>query len=184
VELARAKDLLRTVHYDFPGIADAPDTVLEIALDGAAYRVSAYALAEVALDLPNSDLDQAEIDGRAALREFIDALTGIPASDFIDEERAYAFDGIRIYAGKAVVVPDSELPGEQPAVDWPLEDLATAGEPVANSPLDLRCQVVDGEDLEKVQPLLQAANSLQTFRSGDELYSLIVAPLYPGESGC
>ena len=184
IELAREKNLLRTVHYDYPGIADAPDTVLEIELDGASYRISAYALAEVALDLPNSDLDQAEIDGRAALREFIDAVTSIPASDFVDEEHAYAFDGIRIYAGKAVVVPDSELPGEQPAVDWPLEDLATAGEPVANSPLDIRCQVVDGEDLAEVLPLLQAANSLQTFRSGDGLYSLIVAPLYPGQSGC
>lgn len=184
IELAREKNLLRTVHYDYPGIADAPDTVLEIELDGASYRVSAYALAEAAVDLPAGGLDQAAIDGRAALREFIDALTGIPASDFVDEEHPFAFEGLRIYAGKAVVVPDSELPGEQPAVDWPLEDLATAGEAVENSPLDVRCQVVDGEDLDAVLPLLQAANSLQTFRSGDELYSLTVVPLYPGDTGC
>lgn len=184
IELAREKNLLRTVHYDYPGIADAPDTVLEIELDGASYRVSAYALAEAAVDLPAGGLDQAAIDGRAALREFIDALTGIPASDFVDEEHPFAFEGLRIYAGKAVVVPDSELPGEQPAVDWPLEDLATAGEAVENSPLDVQCQVVDGEDLGAVLPLLQAANSLQTFRSGDELYSLTVVPLYPGDTGC
>lgn len=184
IELARDKNLLRTVHYDHPGISDAPDTVLEVELDGESHRVSAYALAEAALDQPGSGLDQAEIDGRAALREFIDALTGIPASDFVDEEHPYAFEGMRIYAGRAVVVPDSELPGEQPAVDWPLEDLATAGDAVENSPLEVRCLVVDGEDLAEVRPLLQAANSLQTFRSGDELYSLIVVPLYPGESGC
>lgn len=184
IELAREKNLLRTVHYDYPGIADAPDTVLEIELDGTSYRVSAYALAEAAIDLSAGGLDQAAIDGRAALREFIDALTGIPASDFVDVEHPYAFDGLRIYAGKAVVVPNSELPGEQPAVDWPLEDLATAGDPVDNSPLEVRCQVVDGEDLDEVLPLLQAANSLQTFRSGDELYSLTVVPLYPGETGC
>lgn len=184
IDLARDKNLLRTVHYDYPGIADAPDTVLEIELDGKSYRVSAYALAEVAIDLPDSGLDQAEIAGRAALREFIDALTGVPASDFVDEEHPYAFEGLRIYAGKAVVIPDSELPGEQAAVDWPLGDLAKAGEAVGNSPLDIRCQVVDGEDLDKVLPLLQAANSLQTFRSGDELYSLVVVPLYPGETGC
>jgi len=184
IELAREKNLLRTVHYDYPGIADAPDTVLEIELDGASYRVTAYALAEVAMDLPDSGLDQSAIDGRAAFREFFDTLTGIPASDFADEEHAYVFEGMRIYAGKAVVVPDSELPGEQPAVDWPLDDLATAGEGVDNSPLDVRCQVVDGEDLDEVLPLLQAANSLQTFRSGDELYSLTVVPLYPGETGC
>jgi len=184
IELAREKNLLRTVHYAYPGIADAPDTVLEIELDGKSYRVSAYALTEAAVDLPYGGLDQAEIDGRAALREFIDALTGIPASDFADQEHPYAIDGLRIYAGQAVVVPNSELPGEQPAVDWPLEDLATAGEAVDNSPLDIRCQVVDGEDLDAVLPLLQAANSLQTFRSEAELYSLIAVPLLPGETGC
>jgi hypothetical protein len=184
IALAREKDLLRTVHYDYPGIADAPDTVLEIELDGKSYRVSAYALAEVAIDLPDSGLDQAAIDGRAALREFIDALTGIPASDFVDEEHPFTFEGLRIYAGNAVIVPDSELPGEQPAIDWPLDDLATAGDAVDNSPIDVRCQVVDGDDLDEVLPLLQAANSLQTFRSGDELHSLIIVPLYPGETGC
>ena len=184
IELAREKDLLRAVHYDYPGIADAPDTVLEIDLDGKSYRVSAYALAEAALDLPDSGLDQAAIDGRAALREFIDALTGIPEGDFVDDEHPYAFEGLRIYAGRAVVVPDSELPGEQPAIDWPLGDLATAGEAVGNSPIDVRCQVVEGEDLATVLPLLHAANSLQTFRSGEELYSLIVVPLYPGETSC
>lgn len=184
IELAREKNLLRTVHYDYPGIADAPDTVLEIELDGTSYRVSAYALAEAAIDLPDGGLDQASIDGRAALREFIDALTGIPASDFVDEEHPYAFEGLRIYAGKAVVVPNSEVPGEQPAVDWPLEDLAAAGEGVDNSPLEVRCQVVDDEDLDEVLPLLEAANSLQTFRSGDELYSLTVVPLYADETGC
>ena len=184
IELAREKNLLRTVHFDYPSIADAPDTVLEIELDGASYRVSAYALAEAAIDLPAGGLDQTAIDGRAALREFIDALTGIPASDFVDEEHPFAFEGMRIYAGKAVIVPDSELPGEQPAVDWPLGDLATAGEAVDNSPLDIRCQVVDGEDVDEVLPLLQAANSLQTFRSGDELYSLVVVPLHPAETGC
>jgi hypothetical protein len=44
--------------------------------------------------------------------------------------------------------------------------------------------VVDGEDLDEVLPLLQAANSLQTFRSEAELYSLIAVPLLPGETGC
>jgi hypothetical protein len=184
IELARDKDLLRTVHYDYPGIADAADTVLEIQLDGKSYRVSAYALAEAAVDLPAMDLDQAALDGRAALREFVDALTGIPAGDFVDEEHPYVMDGLRIYAGKAVIVPDSELPGEQPALDWPLEDLATAGQDVDNGVLDLRCQVIEGEDLVKILPLLQGANSLSTFRSEGELYSFIVQPLLPGETGC
>lgn len=185
IELARDKDLLKTVHYDFPGIADAADTVLEINLDGKSYRVSAYALAEAGVDIePGVELDPADVEGRATLREFIDALTSIPASDFVDEEHPLTIEGVRIYAGKAVIVPNSELPGEQPAIDWPLEDLATAGEAVANSPIDVRCQVVEGDDLATVLPLLQAANSLQTFESEGELYSFTVRPLLPGETGC
>jgi hypothetical protein len=46
IQLARDKDLLKDVTYDFPGIADAADTVLEINVDGKSYRLSAYALAE------------------------------------------------------------------------------------------------------------------------------------------
>jgi hypothetical protein len=186
IELARDKDLLRTIHYEFPLIADAPDTVLEINLDGKSYRVSAYALAEAGTGIePGADeRDTATVEGRAALRAFVDALTGIPASDFVDEEHQIEPDALRIYAGKAVIVPNSELPGEQPAIDWPLGDLATAGEAVNGSLIDVRCQVVNGDDLATVLPLLQAANTLSTFRSEGVLYSLVVRPLLPGESGC
>ena len=184
IELARDKDLLRTVHYDYPGIADAPDTVLEIHLDGKNYWVSAYALAEGDRDLPDADLEEDAIEGRAALRQFIEALTRIPETDFVDREHAYAPTGLRVYAGPAVIVPDSELPGEQPAIDWPLEDLATAGDEVTGGVTDDRCQVIEGDDLARVAPLLQGANSLSTFRSEGELYSLTVRPLLPGEVGC
>lgn len=186
IELARQKDLLQTVRYDFPGIADAADTVLEINLDGQSYRVSAYALAE-AVDLEQggaNGLDPEAIEGRAALKEFIDALTAIPDADFADEEHPLEISRLQLYAGKAVIVPNSELPGEQPAIDWPLDDLATAGASVENSPIDVRCQVVEGDDLATILPLLEGANSLSTFRSGGELYSLIPRPLLPGESGC
>ena len=179
IELARDKHLLQTIHFGLPGIADVPDTVLEINLDGQSYRISASALGH---DAPGAtDVDA---EGRATLQRFIDALTSLPATDFVDEEHPLEITGVRVYAGKAVVVPDSEFPGEQPPVDWPLADLATAGLPVANSPLDVRCQVIDGDDLAKALPVLQAANSLSTFRSAGELYSFTVRPLLPGETGC
>jgi len=185
IELARDKDLLKTIHYDYPGIADAPDTVLEINLDGKSNRVSAYALGEAGMESANDNLlDALTIEGRAALRAFIDALAGIPAADFVDQEHPLDLTAVRIYAGKAVIVPNSELPGEQPAIDWPLENLATAGDAVANSPLDVRCQVIEGDGLTTVLPLLQAANTLSTFRSEASLYSFTVRPLLPGETGC
>ena len=184
IELAREKDLLKTIHYDFPLIADAPATVLEINLDGKSYRVSAYALGEAGVDTDDSGLDAATVEGRAALRSFIDALTGIPSADFVDREHPLDLTAVRIYAGKAVIVPNSELPGEQPAIDWPLADLATAGDALANSPLEVRCQIVESADLATVLPLLQSANTLSTFRSEGALYSFTVRPLLPGESGC
>jgi hypothetical protein len=147
IELARANDLLETIHYDFAGIADAPDTVLEINLDGQAYRVSAYALGEAAMDTDaSSGLDPAVIEGRAALRSFIDALTAIPASDFVDEEHPLDITALRIYASKAAIVPDSELPGAARrstgrSRTWPRRL------PGANSPLGARCLPVKGDDL-------------------------------------
>ena len=184
IDLARSSELLKTIHYDFPGIADAADTVLEINVDGKSYRVSAYALADAGVDAPGDMLDQTTIEGRAALRAFIDVLTALPPDDFVDEEHAFAITGLRLYAGKAVIVPNSELPGEQPAVDWPLDDLATAGDPVTGGGLDLLCQVIEGDDLAEIMPLLNDANTLSTFRSEGQLYSLIVRPLLPGETGC
>jgi hypothetical protein len=186
VQLARDKDLLKDVRYDFPGIADAADTVLEINLDGKSYRLSAYALAE-AVDggvAPAIEVPPADVAGRAAMREFIDALTQIPAADFVDEQHAYDFQALRLYVTNAAIVQDSEFPGEQPPIAWPLDDLATVGEPVENSPVGARCLVVEGDDLATIKPLLEGANQLSVFESEGERYSLIPRPLYPDEAGC
>jgi hypothetical protein len=188
IELARDKDLLRNADYDFPGIADAPDTVLEINLDGTAYRISAYALFEAGIEADietgETQLDKATVDGRAALREFIDALTGIPAADFTDEEHSYKYDALRLYWSKAEIARDSEFPRERPPIAWPLADLATAGETVDNPAIDVRCQVLEGTDLAEVLPLLSGANGLSVFESEDAFYTFIPRPLLPGESGC
>jgi hypothetical protein len=185
IALARENDLLKTIHYDFPGIADAPDTVLEINLDGQAYRVSAYALGEAAMDADaSSGLDPVVIAGRAALRSFVDALTAVPAGDFVDEEHPFDVTALRIYASKASPASDTDAQLAPPAIDWPLDDLATAGFPVPSSPIGARCQAVKGDDLAKVLPILQPANALQTFTSNGELYSLIVRPLLPGDADC
>jgi hypothetical protein len=186
IQLARDKDLLKDVRYDFPGIADAADTVLEINVDGKSYRLSAYALAE-AVDggvAPAIEVPPADVAGRAAMREFIDALTQIPADDFVDEQHPYAFQALRLYVTKAAIVEDSEFPGEQPPIAWPLDDLATAGAAVENSPVGARCLVVEGDDLATVTPLFEGANQLSVFESEGEFYSLIPRPLYPDESGC
>ena len=186
IALAREKDLLKDVHYDFPGIADATSVVLEINLDGERYRVSAYALAEAGFDgevAPQIELEPTAVEGRAALREFIDALMTIPEADYIDQPHAYEFEALRLYVKPAAVVENSEFPGEQPPIAWPLADLVTAGTAIDNPSVD-RCLVVQGDDLATVLPLLQSANQLSVFESEGALYSLIPQPFYPGESGC
>ncbi len=186
IALAREKDLLKNATYDFPGIADAADTVLEINLDGETYRLTAYALAEAGMEgeiAPAVEVAPPDKAGRNAMREFIDALMTVPETDYVDQPHAYEFDALRLYVKPADIVDNSEFPGEQPPIAWPLDDLATAGTTIDNPSVD-RCLVVDGDDLATVLPLLQGANQLSVFESKGELYSLIPQPLYPGESGC
>jgi len=183
IDLARDKGLLTTVRYDFPGIADAPDTVLTIDLDGEAYRVSAYALAEGAELETGRDLDQATREGRAALRSFIETLTALPETDFVNDWTSFETQAIRLYVTPMVGIEDPEL-GEQPVVRWPLEDLATAGTQIGDPSLGLRCVEIAGEDLATVLPLLGQANVLTPFESGGERYQLVVRPQLPHESGC
>lgn len=185
VQLAKDKGLLHDAHYDLVGIADATTTVLTLDVDGHTYRVSAYALMEAAIDdpaLPGTG-DNDATAGRAALRSFIDALTGVPESDFTGPWAGYEPAALRIFASPAGGRPDDMVTPPAP-VAWPLGDLGKAGAPVGNGDLGFRCQVVSGADLATVLPLLQDANQLSTFRSGGIDWSLIVRPLLPGETGC
>ena len=186
IALAREQDLLKDIRYDFPGIADAADTVLEIDLDGKSYRLTAYALAEAGMEgeiAPAVEVPPADKAGRTAMREFIDALLAVPETDYVDQPHAYEFESLRLYVKPAEIVETSEFPGEQPPITWPLDDLATAGTVIDNPSVD-RCLVVHGDDLATVLPLLQGANQLSVFESESAFYSLIPRPLYPDESGC
>lgn len=181
IELARDKGLLADASYDFPGIADAATTVLRITVDGVTHTVSAYALAEAgADDAMGMPLDDATAAGREALRSFIDALTGLPDSSFVDQGHPYEATSLRLIATPYVPQPDADWQ----AVAWPLEDLGTAGDAVLDGDPTLRCQVITGGDVATVLPLFEAANAATPFRSGDADYTLTVRPLLPGETGC
>ena len=180
--LERAADDGLLVDADYAGgpIADAATTVLRITVDGVTFTQSAYALYE-SLDANGAEQPSGAPDaaGRAAMRSFIDTLTGLPDDAYTGASAPYVADGVRIYASAYVPDPAADwMP-----VEWPLEDLATAGESAGDG-LGIRCQVVTGDDLETVLPLLESANSATPFRSGGADYSLIVRPLLPGESGC
>jgi hypothetical protein len=177
--LAKDKGLLADGRYEFPGVSDAATTVLRITVGGETFTVSAYALGDEGTD-DGRDLPSPVADGRAAMRSFIDALTGLPESAFSDQDHAYVPDALRVYARTFVPSPDADW---QP-ITWPLADLATAGAAVGNGDLGIRCQVIAGADLATVMPLLEGANQATPFRSAGADWTLSARPLLPGESGC
>ena len=180
LDLARSSGMLVDADYAGGPIADAATTVLRITLDGVTYTQSAYALFE-SVDATGAEAPAGAPDaqGRAAMRAFIDALTALPEDAYAGPSAPYEADAVRIYSSAFVPQPDADwLP-----VEWPLEDLATAGES-AGEGLGIRCQVVSGDDLARVLPLLEGANSATPFRSNDADYALTVRPLLPGETGC
>jgi hypothetical protein len=180
--LERAADdgLLVDAEYAGGPIADAATTVLRITVDGVTHTRSAYALFE-SLDANGAEQASGAPDagGRAAMRAFLDALTSLPDDAFTGDPTSYVADGIRLYASAYVPDPAADwLP-----VAWPLEDLATAGESAGDG-LGIRCQVLTGDELATVLPLLDGANSATPFRSGGADYTLIARRLLPGESRC
>jgi hypothetical protein len=180
LERAAEDGLLVDAEYAGGPIADAPTTVLRITVDGVTYTQSAYALFESpdanGAEQPSGAPDP---EGRSAMRSFLDALTGLPDDAYTGDPTSYVADGIRLYASAYVPDPAADwLP-----VEWPLDDLATTGES-AGEGLGIRCQVITGDDLATVLPLLEGANSATPFRSGGADHTLIVRPLLPGESGC
>jgi hypothetical protein len=180
IDLARTSGLLVDAQYAGGPIADATTTVIRITVDGVTYTQSASALQESAgaddVDAPAGAPDS---DGRAAMRAFVDAITGLPEDAYTGPSAAYEAEAIRIYASEYVPMPDADWQ----AVDWPLDDLATAGES-AGEGLGIRCQVVSGDDLAEILPLLESANDATPFRSNGVDYALDVRPLLPGERGC
>ena len=181
LELARDQGLLDDASYGFPWIADLPTTVLRITVDGVTSTVAASALGEAGTDdAMGQPLDDATAAGRAALRTFIDTLTGLPDSAFSDESHAYEATSLRIISTPYVPQPAEDwMP-----VEWPLEHLATAGSAPIPGDDSLRCQVISGDDVATVMPLLEGASQATPFRSDDADYTLVVRPLLPGESGC
>jgi hypothetical protein len=69
-------------------------------------------------------------------------------------------------------------------VAWPLaSSLATAGTPIVEgSPEAGRCLVVGGADLDRLWPVLAAADGTTPFVSDGERYGMIVRPLLPDEA--
>ena len=97
-------------------------------------------------------------------------------------DEPYAWDRLRIvfHPADPASAPDPQLATVQ---DWPLADLATTGAWLEEE-AGYRCAQVDGDELETLRPMLQTANQLTYWASGDETYEVGLHPLLPDEEAC
>ena len=162
--LAEDHGLLADVEYTNPtNIADAPDTVVEIAANGETFVHRAYALGI------SDETDPA----RAALADFVAQATGdwlYGDNPELGPEAPYTSDTSLIRASE---VGDYTGDVEPTVVDWPADAsvrLADAGE----------CAAVPAAE---VGDLFADANQLTFFAEDGITYQLTVKPLLPGD-GC
>ena len=174
IDLADEHGLLGDVTYMRPGnIADAPDTVVTVTVNGETFEHGAYALGL------GGGPDGGETDAaRARLFDFVVAatdLTSDPAADEIGPEVPYRSDSYLIRAREA---ENTEPTGDAPIVieptlvDWPSDApvrLAEAAE-CAEVPTNRFAQ------------MFEDANQLTRFVDGGVAYSLAVTPRVPGRS--
>lgn len=150
---------------DMCGVADVTTTVITIHADDATYVTSVYGLGfEGCQDDP---------EARAAITDFVGGLmtfAGAPAAS-IGEPEPYRGDGWLLAV--ADYVPQPDLP--QTDVAWPLDD------PTPADAVD-GCLVVVGEGAQTLRPLFEGANELTPWVVDGTRWSLLVRPLYPGET--
>ncbi len=164
MSLAAEQGLLTEREYPYPtNVADAPDTVVTLTVDGVTYEHRANALGmSGGLDGRESDPD------RAALAAFVDEalaiLTAVPADTPYPAEH---------YLIRSRPVDDlSGFEIEPTVVDWP----ADSGVALADAS---GCVNVPAADF---ATLFEQANQLTFFTDGGVTYSLAVKPQLPGDA--
>ena len=121
---------------------------------------------------------------RQTLDDFVSRLFALRnAADAVGE---YEPSGVRLYTAGLV---NAEFMSEMELVEvaWPFPaPLATWGEALEADGLtvDVRCDVVAGEDLDTAVPMLRAATAATVVVDGDEQRLIGYRPLLPDESTC
>ena len=160
-----------TTSFPPHGIADAPDTVIDV-WTPAGLRTTSFG----AFGMDQTGMDATETAARAAAAAFIDGLQALSASN----EAPYVPTAARVIV-RPYADPDPAVVSE--SVDWPLATpLAAASPLIEGSPAEGGCLVVTGSDLASVWPLFEKANAATSWRSGGDRYALVVRPLLPSEA--
>ena len=173
IELADLAGLLGVIpDYSSPGddlIADAPDTVVTLTVNGVTYEHRAYALG---MDSPDGG---PSTPAREALQEFVELLVNLPAAvgvENVGEGGPIVADSYRI---QAMVVDPTQWTEPSPTiVAWPTE----TGVVLADS------TVCAAAPASKVDALFANATQLTFFEENELVYHLAVIAALPGEPAC
>ena len=168
--------------FRMPTETDPTLTSFEVFLNGQRRATIVESLAEIADDDPR--LPPQGLEERAGMKKIVAMLTDPRASlaaNIVGEDTVYAPTAVRLLIAPATSLEPSST--EPTKLDWPLADLATAGEPVKGAD-GVSCLVVDGSDWTTLEPLATSANQLTRWSSGGTEYALRFRPLLPGEGGC
>ena len=156
-----------TPDYTLPdgiGIADAPDTVVTLTVNGATIEHRAYALG----------LDEPSTPERNRLRAFVDStanLITLLGAQHVGEASGYEPTAYRF---RATVVDPAQLSEPVVTVDWS----ASTGVALADAS---ECATVEAA---KVATLLDGAKQNWVFRENELLYQLAITMVLPGDDAC
>lgn len=177
---AKEADLSQNgVDYGQPGVADVGTTTITVNAGGTTYTSQIYALGFDS----GGNLTTQQQQARAAINDLRGKLSDLSA--FTGEQPAWEsfdFTALQVFS-RAMDATQSTNPTDiRPNhLPWPLADLATSSEPVANAQ-GLRKVVVSGDDLATLKPLLQKATQITLWDSGSAQYNLWFRPLLPDEA--
>ena len=163
------------------GIADAATTTFTLSVNGQTHKTEVYALGE--LGAKPDGMSQDEYQARQDLSAFQSKATdlGWLPQGAISDQGAYQPTVLRLFVSD--YQPDPSL--TEPPIQWPLSPgLDTFGDQIQGGMNGFRCGVVAADAAATLLPLVEGANQLTPWMSGDGRYGVLFRPLLPDESGC
>jgi hypothetical protein len=119
------------------------------------------------------------------LNQFLSVMADLRSylpNDIASDDTPYPYDRLRVIAFPAEPedLPDPALASE---ADWPLGPIPELGGSFGE-PIEYRCGVIEGEELDELRPLLEQANELTLWRSEGATYQIYAHPLLPDDEAC
>jgi hypothetical protein len=177
-------------------VMDASTALITVVIDGKPVTSSVYALDANGPTPP--EWDEATAQRFAAIQDFANAArnmaTSLGADDIVSPEAPYVPERLEVIA--FVPDPANPLPSGVPdltatPLTWPLdrslEEIGAVYERAQDFGLtepQMRCAEIGGHDAEAVIATAANGNFISPWQDGDQVYGLLLNPLFPGESSC